>query len=225
MRAEQVELAARVRSEVGKQAAKRLRAGGEIPAVVYGRGQDAQPIALEAAAFSAAIPEGAWYSTLVKLRIEGAKGAGASANAMVKEVQCDIVRRRVLSVDFQRVSLRETVHTTVPVVHVGESRGVRQGGVLEHLIHEVAVECLPTQLPEHLEADITRMEIGDSLRVRDLAAPPGVKIVTDPEEVLIVIAPPVRLEEVAPAEAVPGAVVEEVEEPEVITERAREEES
>ncbi len=225
MRAEQVELAARVRSEVGKQAAKRLRAGGEIPAVIYGRGQDAQPIALQAAAFKAAIPEGAWYSTLVKLRIEGAKGTGASPNAMIKEVQCDIVRRRVLSVDFQRVSLRETVHTTVPVVHVGESRGVRQGGVLEHLIHEVAVECLPTQLPEHLEADITGMEIGDSLRVRDLAAPPGVKIVTDPEEVLIVIAPPVRLEEVAPVQAAPGAVVEEVQEPEVITERAREEES
>jgi len=226
MRAEQVEISAAVRSEVGTRPARRMRAAGLIPAVVYGRGTPAQPIVVEAAAFSRALPESAWYSTLIRLRLEGSRASRGAENVMIREVQRDLIKRQILSVDFVRVSLRENIRTHVPVVHAGESPGVKHGGVLEHLLHEVEIECLPTAIPEHLEVDISGLEIGDSARVSDIQVPRGVKVLAPPDDVVIVIAPPVSAEELeAAAQAAAGAVVVETQEPEVIREREAEEES
>ena len=226
MRTEQIELPASVRSEVGKSGSRRLRRQGKIPAVVYGRGGKPVPLAVEESAFAGSLSEVSWYSTLVKLRIEGLGGDESEAMVMIKEVQRDLVRRRVLSIDFQRISLQEVIHTQVPVIAVGQSTGVRQGGILEHIMHEVPIECLPTEIPDHLEADVSQMEIGQSLRVSDLVPPPGAKILAPPDEVVLVVAPPARVEEVVPAAAVEeGAIVEERVEPEVIREREREQES
>jgi large subunit ribosomal protein L25 len=129
------------------------------------------------------------------------------------------VSRQIISVDFKRVSLTEKIHTHVALRHIGESPGVKKGGIIDQVMHEVMVECLPTEMPDHLEADISSLEIGGSVRVRDIQAPQGVKILAPENEVLIVIAPPVRVEEVAPAAEV-GALVEEVAEPEVVGESA-----
>jgi len=226
MRTEQIELPASVRSEVGKSASRRLRREGKIPSVVYGRGGRPIPIAVEESAFSRSLSDATWFSTLIKLRIDGVGRADSGPTVMIKEVQRDLVRQRLLSIDFQRISLRESIHTQVRVVTVGQSPGVKLGGILEHLTHEVTVECLPTDIPDHLEADISQIEIGQSLRVRDLVAPPGVKIVTPADDVILVVAPPVRVEEAAPAAAeAERAAVEEHVEPEVIREREREEES
>lgn len=219
MRAEQVELSVSVRTEVGKTASRRLRASGKIPGVVYGRGHEAIPVAVEEALFASAVPETHWFSRLINLRIEGAKKRDAQPTVMIKEVQRDLVGRRLLSVDFRRVSLAEAVQTQVRVVVVGESPGIKRGGILEHLTHEVTVECLPTEVPDHLEVDVSAADIGDSLRVRDVRLPEGVKMASPEDEVLVVVAPPARVEEVAPTPAEEErAVVEEVEEPEVIGE-------
>ena len=102
---------------------------------------------------------------------------------------------------------------------VGESPGVKIGGILEHITHEVTVECMPTDMPDRLEADISGTNIGGSVRVRDLTPPDGVTVITPEDDVLLVVAPPVRVEELEPvAEVEEGAVVEEAPEPEVIGE-------
>jgi large subunit ribosomal protein L25 len=220
MRGGQVGIPASVRSEVGTRAARRLRAAGKIPAVVYGRGAESLPVEVDEAAFLRAVPQTAWYSTVIQLNIEGAPRSESKRTVMITEVQQDLVKRRILSVDFHRISLRERVQAHVPVVAVGQSPGIKQGGILEHLVHEIAVECLPTDIPEHFEADISALEIGHSLRVRDLEAPEGVRIAAPEDEVVMLVAPPVRVEEVAPAPlGEEGAVVAEIPEPEVIGEQ------
>jgi len=225
MRHEQVELPVATRSEVGKTANRRLRAAGRIPGVVYGRGEEAVAVAVDAHVFSKTVPEANWFSSVIRLRIEGGEAQDREPTVMIREVQRDLVGRRLLSVDFLRISLEEAVRAQIPVVTFGESPGVKQGGILEHIAHEVIVECLPMDMPDHLELDISEMEIGDSLRLRDLVAPPGVTLTAQPDDVLVVLAPPVQLEEAEPeVEVVEGALVEEAAEPEVIGERRAEEE-
>jgi len=220
MRGQQIELPVTVRSEVGKTASRRLRKEGKIPAVVYGRAAEPLALAVDEATFRRAVPDNALYSSLITLQIEGAEqGKHKDATVMIKEVQRDLVERRLMSIDFRRTSLSESIQTPVLVIRVGEGPGVKIGGILEHLTHEVIVECLPSDVPNRIEADVSALEIGNSLRVRDLPVPPGVRIVTPEDDVVIVISPPAVIEEAAPVEEEEGVVVEETAEPEVLTER------
>jgi large subunit ribosomal protein L25 len=221
LRSRQIELPVSVRTEVGKAAAGRLRRSGLIPAVIYGRGIQSQPLSVEAAAFARAIPENAWYSTVIRLRVQGDSGESLPT-VMITEVQRDLTRGRVLSIDFHRISLQEAVRAHVPVVPVGHSAGVRLGGILEQIVHEVEVECLPTSLPDHLEVEVSELMIGDVVRVRDLKLPPGVRLMTAADEAVLLVAPPARAEEAAPAPAAAEAVVAETEEPQVIGQREAE---
>ncbi len=216
MRSEQVEISVIVRKEIGKTANRRLRIQGRIPAVVYGRGVEPLVVAVDAAAFASAMHPAHWYSSLITLKIEG-NGGEENPTVMIAEIQREPVRQKVISLDFKRVSLKENIHTRVPLRHFGESPGVKRGGIVDQIMHEVVVECLPTDMPDHVEVNIGGLDIGDSVRVRDLILPPGVKVVAPEEEVLIVIAAPVReTAVVTPTEA--GALVEELAEPEVIGE-------
>jgi large subunit ribosomal protein L25 len=224
MKAGLIELPVTTRTEVGTAASRRLRSQGKIPAVVYGRGAEPLPLTVDEMTFSGLLPGSAWYSTLITLRIEGATGTEAHPTVMIKEVQQRLVPRQLISIDFRRTSLQERVHAAVPVIHVGDSPGVKLGGILEHIMHEVAVECLPADIPDHFEADISQLDIGDNFRVRDLSAPEGVSIRASEDDVIVLVAPPVAVEElVAEEQEEEGAVVEGVEEPEVIGERAEEE--
>jgi large subunit ribosomal protein L25 len=223
MKIDRVEIPVAVRSEVGTRASRRLRQQGMIPAVLYGRGAEAVPLTVDEATFSSLLSESAWYSTLIELQIEGMSGAEARPTVMIKEVQRELVPRRLISIDFRHTSLQERIQTTVPVIHVGESPGVKVGGVLEHILHEVTVECLPADIPDRFEADISQLEIGDSFRVRHLSTPEGVTLRAAEDDVVVLVAPPVAAEELAaevPTEE--GAVVEDVEEPELIGERESE---
>ncbi len=218
MRAEQAQVPASFRGEVGTRASRRLRSRGLIPGVVYGRGEKPVAISVNEATFNKAVPAAGWYSTLIALNIQQADG-DETTTVMVKEVQHDLVRRRIVSIDFQRISLEEAIRTHVPVRHVGDSPGVKVGGILDQVTHEVVVECLPTDMPDHLEVDVSALQIGDSVRVRDLLVPAGVKVLAAEDDVVIVISPPLREEEVTPVvEAVEGALVEELAEPEVVGE-------
>ena len=218
MRSEQVEIPVVVRSEVGKIASRHLRLSGQIPAVLYGRGAEPIPLAVDRVVFAKALSPSAWYHTLVSLKVEGSEGGEDRPTVMIAEVQRDLIERRVISVDFRRISLSEKIHTHVPVRHVGESPGMKKGGILDQVTHELMVECLPTEMPDHLEVDITGLEIGGSVRVRDIVAVPGVRILAAEDDAVIVIAAPVRAEEVAPAPAGEGALVEDVPLPEVVGE-------
>jgi len=126
-------------------------------------------------------------------------GQARNELALLQDVQREVVSRRILHVDLHRISLTEKVHARLPVVLRGEARGVRDGGILEFLRHEVEVSGLPTDLPGHLELDVSDLAVGHSLHVRDLKIPPGVTVLTPPDETLVTLLAPAVAPEIAPA--------------------------
>ncbi len=202
---EQTVIEAQRREERGDGPARRLRAQGLLPAVVYGLGHEALPLAVSARAVMEALHQGG-TNVLVDLRVPDLPHAGSVA-AMIRQVQRDPVKHQPLHVDFQWVSLREKMTAMVPVVTVGESPGVKAGGVVDLALHEVEVECLPTAIPEHLVVDLTGMEIRDTRKVGDVQVPEGVTLLTPAEETVVSIVPPIKEEALAPAleEAEAGA--------------------
>ena len=200
--AEQKLVASR-REDAGKGVARKLRADGRVPAVLYGQGADPQPISVDARELGHLLNGGA--NVLVDLVVDGKEHL-----AMPREVQRDHIKGRYFHVDFLAVSATEKITVNVPIRVVGEAAGVKMGGVLEHHLWEVAVECLPTDVPEAIEVDVSELEIGDSLRVSELSAPDGAVITSNPEDSVIAVQQPqarVELEEEA-AEAAEGEAAE-----------------
>lgn len=199
------ELTVEPRSEIGKSAARRLRAGGKTPAVVYGHGIEPVPVAVETRGFLHSVTHAGHGGTIINLTVKG--HGEASGTAMVKAVAREPITGQLLNIDFQRIQAGEKVTAPVPVVVVGESPAQRVGGVLEHLAHEVNVHCLPDDLPGEIRVDISQLNMGQAIRVSDLEVPPGVEITNAPEEVVVLVAQPrVVVEEAAPApeEAAPA---------------------
>ncbi len=198
---ERVGLKGQVRDGVGKGAARSVRRGGGVPAILYGRGRTPQAIAVDSRALAAALHTHAGLNVLIDLDL-GDGGRADPTTVMVREVQRDIFRHHPIHVDFYAISLTERLETRVPVVLKGTAKGIAEGGVVEHHLREVLVECLPTQIPEQFDVDVTELVLGRSLHASDLIMPEGVALVTPPEEVLVtVVAPKVIEEEVAPAAA------------------------
>lgn len=186
-------LVAEKREGTGKGVARRLRAGGRVPAVLYGHGMDPVSLSVDSRELLHLFHTGAGTNVLVDLVVDG-----DAHLAMAREVQRDNIRGRFVHVDFLVVSRDETITISVPVRVVGESVGVKAGGVLEHHLWELQIECLPTNVPEAIEADVTSLEIGSSLKVSDLEAPEGTTILTGPDESVVAVQQPqarIELEE------------------------------
>jgi large subunit ribosomal protein L25 len=193
----------------GKNEARRLRAGGRIPAVLYGGEQpEGKAIQVDPKVLSRILHSELGANTLISLKM-----AGGDARVLVKEYQLDPVTHKLLHADFYRVALDKAIRVTVPIVARGEAPGVKQqGGILDFVHREMDIECLPADIPEHVEVDVSELMIGQSIRVRDVLA--GVKWtpVSDGDTMLVhVIA--LKVEEPAPAAEVPA---EAPAEPEVI---------
>ncbi len=204
-----MELKAERREESGKGSARKLRAAGRIPAVLYGHGVEPLPVSVDAKELFHVLHGSAGSNVLVDLVVDGTEHL-----ALPREIQRDLVRSRYVHIDFLAVRRDEKVEVSVPIRMVGESPGVKAGGVLEHHLWELAVECLPGDVPEGLDADISELQVGDSLRVADLVLPSGVSILTPPEESLLsVVIPQVRVveevEAVAEGEAAEGEAAAE----------------
>jgi len=213
-----VELKAEKR-DAGKNVIKKVRAGGRIPAVFYGRGVDPVALSVDAKTFRTVIRSDAGTNVILSLSI-GQKGEGETA--IVKEIQRNPVKDTFLHVDFLKIAMDETIQAQVPVNVVGEAIGVKDGGVLQHGLWEIEVEALPKDLPENLEVDVANLQIGDSIRIADLTVPEGVEVLTDQEETIVSIVPPTELKE----EELVAA--EEAAEPELVgaeEESAKEEEA
>lgn len=211
---EKINLKAKLRDELGKEAVKKLRAQGLIPAVVY-KGKNSLNIKVPSKDFLEVIHTKAGENVVVNLQIESKK---PSRTAIIKETQYHPVRGDILHVDFNEISLTEVLTVKVPIAVKGEAQGIKEGGVLEHALWEIEVECLPTQIPENVPVDVSPLKIGDSILVKDLHLPGGVKVLSDPETTVVSLAVPrVEEEEVAKPE-------EEAVEPEVIMEKKPEEE-
>jgi large subunit ribosomal protein L25 len=211
-------LEVQVRREVGKSAVRKLRRAGWIPGVLYGRGVEPLPIAVELRALEATVQSAAGGNVLLDVVVRE-DGQARNELALLQDVQREVLSRRILHVDLHRVSLTEKVHTRVPVVLRGEARGVREGGILEFLRHEVEVSGLPTDLPDHLELDVSQLAVGQSLHVRDLKVPPGLTVLTPPDETLVTLLAPA-----VPAEEAAAAAEEAPAQPEVVGKGKGEEE-
>ena len=195
----------------GKNEARRLRASGRIPAVLYGGEQrEGKAIAVDPKVLSRILHSELGANTLIALKMPG----GGDARVLVKEYQLDPVSHQFLHADFYRVAMDKVIRVTVPVVTRGEAPGVKQqGGILDFVHREIEIECLPADIPEHVEVDVSELMIGQNVRVRDLVVAVKWTPVSDPETMLVhVIA--VKVEEpVAVAAEVPA---EAPAEPEVI---------
>lgn len=204
------------RAGVGKSATRKLRAQGVVPAVYYGRGEDPIVLTVNAKEIDTLLHAGGSTNVIVDLQVEG--DAGVDRKALIREIQRDPVLGSILHLDFQHISLTEKITVEVPIELTGLPIGVKDGGgILEHLLREVEVECLPTDIPSAITADVSALNIGDSLHVSDLSAA-GVEILTDRERTIATVVPPTVLEEAKPAEE--AAAVE----PELVTAKKEEEE-
>ncbi|HEY8555948.1 MAG TPA: 50S ribosomal protein L25/general stress protein Ctc [Actinomycetes bacterium] len=198
-------LAAENRSEAGKGAARRLRASGRVPAVLYGHGTKPQHLSVDARQFGQALRTDAGVNVLISLEV------GRNQHlALAKEIQRHPVRGNFIHVDFIQVRRGEKVHVQVPVHLVGEAPGAREGGILDQDLYQLNVEAEVTAVPEAVDADVSGLGIGDVLRVADLKAPDGAVILDDPEaSVVSVVAPTVEAEpeaeEAEEGEAAEGA--------------------
>jgi large subunit ribosomal protein L25 len=171
----------------GKGVARKLRSAGRIPAVLYGHDQEATPLSVDAHDMFKVLHTSAGANVLVDLNLDGTEHL-----VLPREIQRNHIKGTIVHVDFLVVSRTETIQVNVEIVDVGEAPGVKQGGVVDHHLREVLVECFPQDVPEHLEADISALDLNDVLHVSDLVAPKGVTILSNPEEtVLAVIVPAV----------------------------------
>ena len=219
MRTGPAEVTAVVRLETSKGARRELRDRGMVPAIVNGRGLQSLMVAVEEKTFTRAIPEAAWYSTPLRLHVEGMVDA-PTFTVMISAVQKDPVTRRLVAMDFHVVSLEDTVHAQVSVRHTGQNRATRAGAVIEHLMHQVTVVARPNDIPDHLTIDISELEVGAHVRVADVPLPAGVTLLESPDEVVLIIAHRVGEEAAAPAAG--AAVVTETPEPELVRPRETE---
>src|SRR5438067_4549345 len=193
-------LSANLRDGGGKGSARKLRAQGKVPAILYGHGMNPVKVAIDDRDLYHVLHTDAGTNVLVDLHVGEDRHL-----AMPREIQRDHIRGQFLHIDFLVVRRDEKIHVDVPVHLVGESHGVKEGGVVEHHLWDLKVECLPTNVPQSIEADITSLGIGDSLSVADLKPPQGAEILTPPEEAIVSVVPPpvLKLEEEV-AEAVEG---------------------
>jgi large subunit ribosomal protein L25 len=202
---------ATARDHGGKGEARKLRARGQVPAVIYGHGREPQSLALNARDLDKMLGHIQAESTVIEVTV-----GGQTAKTLIREIQRHPIKRQILHVDFQALVAGEKVIVSIPITLTGIPEGVRlEGGVLDQTLRELEIEVDPSNIPDHFELDITNMKIGDSLHVSDIKAPEGVEIQDDPETSVAVLAAPRAVIEEAAAEPAEGAV-EGAPEPEVI---------
>jgi large subunit ribosomal protein L25 len=212
---ERVKLEVTSRDERGRKAARALRAAGQIPGVIYTSksGVDGSTaIAVGARDLRQAVTGPGGVYAILDVMVDGGRKAHA---AVIKDLQVDPVRDRVLHIDFHEVRLDQPINTVVAVHLEGTPHGVEMGGVLSQPVHDLNISVLPTQIPEGLTVDISALEIGTSLRLIDVPAPEGVTFLDDPEStVLASVTTPISEEELEPEVAEGEELPEGVEVPE-----------
>ncbi len=204
-------LTAERRDGAGKGVARKLRASGRVPAVFYGHGTESVSLSVDARELFHLLHVNSGTNLLVDLMIDGTPHM-----AIAREIQRDHIHSRFIHVDFLGVNREETITVNVEVNGLGEPAGVKAGGVIEHHLREIAIECLPQDVPDAIDVDISALELGDMLHVRDLAAPAGVTILSNPDDAVLSVITPAALRTEAdltlPGEEAPIAEVAEAEE-------------
>jgi large subunit ribosomal protein L25 len=205
-------LSAKARTATGKGVARKLRAAGEFPAVIYGHGREPQSLSINAREFLRLSERIRLTSTVIELSIDG-----KVAKTIIRELQRHPLNREMLHADFQELVAGEKITVSIPLKFVGTPEGVKTGGgILEEIMHQVHVRVDPSNIPDHIDVDVTALTIGHSLHISDLKLPEGVEVTDDAEQTIAVVAAPKAEEEVAPVAAAEGAAPEAAAEPELI---------
>ena len=196
----QVTLNAETREGVRKGPNRRLRATGRVPAVLYGKDHEPTLLSVDAREAERLFQQISVENTIIEIKV---KGDSSKIQALVREVQVGAVRPDLVHIDFYKVQAGVKLEVEIPIELVGVPNGVRQdGGILEQVIHEVPVRCLPDQIPESIQVDVTALNINDSLHISDLKVAEGIEILMDADRTLCVVQVPRAVEEVtAPTEA------------------------
>jgi len=216
------ELTVMPREGVGKSVARRLRRSGKTPGILYG-GPSPVNIAVDPREVFRIIHGHEGSTQLLRVTFAGSKD---SRMVILRDLQLDPVSEDLVHVDLQEVNMDKPIQVTVALHHVGEPIGVRDTqGILEMVLREIQVSCLPANIPEDIKADVSNLAIGDVLTVGELVVPEGVRVLTDKAQAVATVAPPAAEEVAAPVAAVVGAVAAAPAEPEVLTERKPKEEA
>lgn len=211
---EEIFLEVEIRKETGRGKVKDLREAGFIPAVVYAQGKESFPLKVSHSALLQLVHQHRLEGVVINLKVKDDK-KDKPRPCLIKEIQYHPVHGDIVHVDFNEISLTKAIKVNIPVVAKGEPAGVKQeGGSLEHILWEIEIECLPTNIPRNIEIDVSAMKIGDSVHIKDLIVPSGVKILNDASAIVLSVTAPMKEE--VPVEAVEG---EEKQEPEVIKEK------
>jgi len=198
-------LDAKKRDGRGKNEARRLRASGQVPAVVYGARKEGQlpegvPVAVDPKELLRILHSESGANTLINLKLEGRE-----SRVMVRDYQLDPVTHQLLHADLYQLAMDKAIVVSVPVVIKGEPAGVKQqGGLLDFVTRDIQVQCLPTDIPEHIDVDVSELALHQSIRVKDIATNPKWKTVTDGETMLVHVVMPKAEESAATAEAAEG---------------------
>ena len=195
-------LSATPRADTGKGAARQMRRDGRVPAVIYGHAREPQSISVDGKELTLLLGKISAASTVVELSL-----GGASPRTLIREIQRHPVKKHnILHVDFQELVAGEKVTVSVPLVYVGTAAGVKEGGILDQIMHEIEVHVDPAKMPNHIDVDVEPLTIGHSLHVSDLVLPEGVEVLDDPELTVCVVSAPRTSSEtpVAGVEAVPA---------------------
>ncbi len=210
---EKILVAADKRNESGKGSARTLRRAGIIPAIVYSEG-NSTPIQINSKIMTKLLMSGSAEHALITVALDGSEHP-----VIIKDFQLDPVSDELLHIDFKQVSLKDKLTVTVALSIVKQPIGVKMGGVLQKVLREIEVECLPTNIPDTIEIDAEHIEIGGNLHVSDLTVGEGIKILTDPKGVILSVKAPAV--EVEPTEEEAAA---EAAEPEVVSGKGKDEE-
>ncbi|HEU0303980.1 MAG TPA: 50S ribosomal protein L25 [Gaiellaceae bacterium] len=205
MAGERVRLEVQQRDALGSRDSRRARRAGLIPGVLYGRGKKPHPFVVPERALRSALGGAHGLHAILDVVVDDQKTTHAS---VVKDYQRDPIRGHLTHIDLHEVKLDQPITAQVTVELVGESPGVKGGGVLTQLVREVTVEALPLEMPDKLSLDIGRTEIGDALRVSDLALPHEITVLDDPENVLVTVSAPRLAAELEALEAEAAAAAE-----------------
>ena len=209
-------LEAQLREEIGKNKSKALRHQGLIPAVVYSDGKESLSIKVSRSDLLKLIHQHQIENAIITLKVKDDKKK-AGRPCMIKEMQHDPVKGDILHIDLHEISLTKVLKVSVPVTTKGEAPGIKaDGGSLEHILWEIEIECLPTDIPKAIEVDIRSIKIGDAVHIKDIQFPAKVKVLHDPDVIVLSVAEPMKEEVAAPAEGEAAA------EPEVLREKKEE---
>lgn len=191
-------LKATPRTEKGKGVARKLRASGQVPGIIYGHGREPQSLTVNAREFDRLAERIRITSTVIELSLDG-----RTARTLIRELQRHPIKRDVLHIDFQELVAGEKVNVSVPLRFTGTAEGVRSaGGIFEEILHQLHVRVDPSSIPDHIDVDVTALTIGHGLHVGDLTLPQGVEVLEDPETTVCTVTAPKAEAEPAPAEAV-----------------------